>query len=678
MTLVFVAICLPVLVIFCGLAIDTANWWVHKRHLQIQADAAAFAGASKYRFPVCDNAAIEQEAVRYSGGVDTDNASIAALHNFQRGANPDVATPIHVGINEPSFWNDSEVHDSDLVGEPSPCTTKFIDVKVTEEKAPGFFVRPFVGEIDAEARVSLLRLTTAAGLLPIGVEDVNPTRVHIWMYDEDTGALLGESELRKRDVPENGLYVWDNAPGNGDALPLHVDNVTSQRIGVKVALSGTNSVTCGQPLVLCYGYGAPIPGTNGTLATEGLPRIRGYDVTGTDPRLGEVALLTKTCTFNAALDNGYFARSCTEIDVVADLRGVTNTGGDAATVEAYVKVGNKENKATLTYDATLARWKGTLTVAQNVGPLPIGIRYEQKKGSLGNGTACTNKAPCTKDFADAHLHFAGSETTAGPIKELRVDTLAGLNVNNVKRCVGSATGCSEDFTIRLGVGGRLELSEPDDDPISLRVFGSGSQNQSLDCDPDEPSFVTEIAVGCGPSYTVKTDDTACPKPTTMWASPQPWNCVAVQTGTAANKPSQGLNQRILCSAPNEANCPQRDGKATSCTVPNGWPDYPQGDPRVLPVFLVPFGTFDSQGTESVPVIDFAFFYVTGWTGQGGGFANPCQNYAPDPDVYVPGTENDAGVLSGHFVKYIGPNTVGSGTEPCDLTTIGGCVTVMTK
>jgi hypothetical protein len=101
---------------------------------------------------------------------------------------------------------------------------------------------------------------------------------------------------------------------------------------------------------------------------------------------------------------------------------------------------------------------------------------------------------------------------------------------------------------------------------------------------------------------------------------------------------------------------------------------PQNDPRIIEVFLTPFGSFDGSGSTTVPVTDFATFYVTGWTGQGGGFGNPCQGTAGDDPV--PG--DDPGVIVGHFIKYIQNPGTGAGTTPCDPNAFGSCVAVMTR
>ena len=115
----------------------------------------------------------------------------------------------------------------------------------------------------------------------------------------------------------------------------------------------------------------------------------------------------------------------------------------------------------------------------------------------------------------------------------------------------------------------------------------------------------------------------------------------------------------------------------ACTAPNHWSNFPNlnpGDPRLLQVFLTPYGSFSGSGSGTVPVVDFAEFYVTGWTGQGQGFNNPCQGNGDDP---VP--NNDAGYIVGHFIKYVDTlNSGGGGPALCDFNSFGNCVAVLTK
>jgi hypothetical protein len=148
----------------------------------------------------------------------------------------------------------------------------------------------------------------------------------------------------------------------------------------------------------------------------------------------------------------------------------------------------------------------------------------------------------------------------------------------------------------------------------------------------------------------------------------------MQTGTNANAPARGLNLRVYGDESPGGQCPA-DGRNRYDQNGDGIPDYPTDDRRLLPLFLVPFGSFDGSGNDVVPVTGFAQFYVTGWTSNGAGFRNPCKD---DGDQFVPGTEDDNGSMSGYFVVRIAPNEGGGGEETCDVTSIGGCVAVMTR
>jgi hypothetical protein len=236
-------------------------------------------------------------------------------------------------------------------------------------------------------------------------------------------------------------------------------------------------------------------------------------------------------------------------------------------------------------------------------------------------------------------------------------------------------GTTQQLVVKLGLTPNLQNARDVNDPIvTLRIVG-GSRNQSLDCEPgnylpppaiSKTNLWEELAYGCEPDY-VPNSGTACPStPSDLWNSPEPWNCVAVQTGGATNQVPKGLNLRIL-----------GDEKPSTCTAPNNWsqfPFIPPGDPRVLSVFITPFGSFSGSGSGVVPVTKLGTFYVTGWTASGSGFKNPCEGNGDDP---VPG--GDAGNIVGHFIKYIfGLNNGGGGTTTCDFDGFGSCIAVLTE
>jgi hypothetical protein len=56
-----------------------------------------------------------------------------------------------------------------------------------------------------------------------------------------------------------------------------------------------------------------------------------------------------------------------------------------------------------------------------------------------------------------------------------------------------------------------------------------------------------------------------------------------------------------------------------------------------------------------------------------GFNNPCQGNGDDA---VP--NNDAGLIVGHFIKYVNGFNSGGGTVPCDPQAFAPCVAVLTE
>ena len=210
--------------------------------------------------------------------------------------------------------------------------------------------------------------------------------------------------------------------------------------------------------------------------------------------------------------------------------------------------------------------------------------------------------------------------------------------------------CTHNLVVKIGLAGTLELSSPSDPPVRLRV-ADGSQTQSVDCDPAVSQLKDELANGCSPSYTVNTG-TTCPG--SLGSTPQPWSCVAAETGSKTGHVGPGLNQRVF-----------GDEKANSCTSPNHWGgDIPPGDPRVVYVFVTPVGSFDGSGNDTKPVLGLAAFYLTGWD------RDPCA----DDDQ-----PNDKAEIVGRFIKYVEtPNEGGAGDDTCDLSSLDVCAAVLVE
>jgi Flp pilus assembly protein TadG len=637
--LVLVAVALPVLVLAASLVLDAANWFEHKHHLQLQADAAALAAAHEFRVPCVDQPILDK-AADYSGG----------KYNAQIGGT--AAADVHMEVNSRTYYNQSSPSD-DTVVTGGPCAARMVDVKMTETDLPWYFRLAQVPFIDAHARVSIFQTTTSSGSLPIGVPDVNPKSAKVTFVDETTDppSVLGSRDLTKQGGA-NGLNLWDNS---GSPLPV---TVNTSHIGVRVALGGRSSTNCTDPLVECYDLGS----------SNGLLHARGWSNAGSGqqpnpPVARSVTLFNGTCT------DPYFVASSSNCTI--GVRAKVDFGvADPSVYGARVTATVAETDYPLTYDASSNTWQSaaSISIPPGIGPVPVDLKWEETVGAVtinGKLEACkSNGNKCKGSFGTVQRTFsAGSRS--GPIKVAQIWENGAFWANSFERCSQVQTQCTHDLVVKIGIQGTLGNASSGNDPVvSLRVAG-GSQNQSVDCDDTLSNLKDELALGCGPSYT-KNSGQSCPgTASALWGTAQPWRCTAIQTGGAVNQVADGLNLRIL-----------GDAKAATCTAPNHWssfPNFPEGDKRIVQVFLTPYGSFSGSGSGVVPVTGFAAFYVTGWTGQGNGSNNPCQGNGDDP---VP--NNDAGLIVGHFIKYVDTLNGGGGTEACDFDALGTCVAVLTK
>jgi hypothetical protein len=150
----------------------------------------------------------------------------------------------------------------------------------------------------------------------------------------------------------------------------------------------------------------------------------------------------------------------------------------------------------------------------------------------------------------------------------------------------------------------------------------------------------------------------------------PRNCTNTQTGGAVGQVYQGMLDRT-------------QGGSNSCINPINWADangdglvtipedIPPGDPRIIPVFVTPFGSFSGSGNGVIPITNFATFYVTGFSKNGGGQGDPCPGADPVPT-------KSGGWIVGHFIKYVDTLNTGGGGATCDFNAFGTCVAVLTE
>ena len=635
--LMFVAIGLPVLLAVFAIALDVGNWFVHHRVLQNQVDAAALAGGSLFVncFNGVGSAPMITEAAKYAGG--TYNLQYGgALKGTESFAYNSTTFPSGVG---------SDTINSD------PCVTPYeFDVKGSEQNLPLIFGSLLPGStplshIDAHARVQLKQATIFGGLLPLAVPSPSPNFAFASFVDETTGAVpAGCPAPCQLELLQNGTsgstQLW--APAAGSALTFPIP----AKLGVRIRLVGgtVKTAACGQPLVDCY---------DGSSA-NGLVFVRGWDGSATAPDVHNAWLLPGSCA-----PDSYFAPSLCSAGVQAEVdlgnRPLPPTPGVTASVTASV---NGSGSYPLTKGALVSGTASTYTWTllsgmplMTTGPHDISLTWAwSQSAGTWNGRTC----PCSDSgsFGNVQRAFvADNDVRSGPIQEVQVGELgvSTFGANSFK------AGTTHSLFVTLGTLGTLKIQSQASDPvISLKV--RGNQGQEANCDPAIPNIRDELAQGCGPTYTINTG-AACPNQTTLWNSQQPWDCVAVQVGNNAGQITQGWNLRILGNK-----------NASTCTVPNTWPNTTASPSRVVNLFLTPFNSFNGTGGNvTYPVIGAGTFYVTGWYG------DPCPTSgagADDPAAQF--------TVVGHFIKNAAPDPKDAGSGPCIANALEPCIPILTR
>jgi hypothetical protein len=495
--------------------------------------------------------------------------------------------------------------------------------------------------------VEIRQKELATGALPVGVPEVRPKKAKALFVDEsrlptDTGYVIASTDLDNTGS-SGGLATWSNA-----ASPKAV-TINAASIGVRIVVSGSTSTTCGDPLVACYETGT----------TKGLAHIRGWAAsTATTPVVRDVKLFGNTCA------DGYFTTSGASCNVSAAV-DVALGSAPVSTTRVLVKRSTQNNNSfvALVPPTSGITWTGgasALSIGAGSGQTSIDVQWQT--GCPTDRTRNCNSGVTGPVLSSLQRTFAATSTLSGPVKLLRV-TETGLDGHSFQRCTTSplVTNCTHNLVVTLGLQDNLQNAQSVSDPIvSLKVAGGGSQNQSLDCGNTLSNFQQEIAQGCPEKYKVN-EGTACPgNGTALWATPEPWDCVAIETGAAVGQVTHGMNERMFDDTnPNQTRCPD---------APNNWADFPDfsaSDRRIVQVFITPFGAFAGSGSNTVPVLGFATFYVTGWDG------GPCQGRGDDPA--------GQGSIVGHFIKYIDTIDNGEGGEDfCDQDAFGSCVAVFTR
>jgi hypothetical protein len=686
--LMFVVVGLPVMIVVFAIAVDVGSWYVHKRALQNDVDAAVFAGSqlwgSCFRPSTVTPAwlPMQQEAQNYDG-------ETGFAHNYNPQVGGTLKGNLGVAFNSTTFplsqppnaGPDDTPSDSCALTRLSDGANHYIfDVKATEQNVPLIFGNAFPGvigpTIHATARTELDQVESLSGLRPIGVTDPSPKWMFAQFVDEDDAdsPLTGWIQLCK-----GGAVGCSGTLGTGNELwtsqtttAVHFPT-TSHNAGVrlKYVWGGPDpNLDCGtSALVDCYDN---VPSA---AQSNGLTHIWTWTPGAAGVHLENVWMLSGTCT------DGYFAAGTCDAGVQAEVNLGThpvhaawsNGRCDTGCAQVWATVDNAGTYQLAPPAAFPVNGLGLLTwtlasgaTLPSTGPHLIRLKWQWKQtaGTWQNGATtltCTNGAGNPCQVAATNFNVGNPVQRAWVADNLvRSGPVQGISIWS-NAVTSGANSFQQGSTQNLGVIVRnpcfeTQLADPSCPLVTLRVSASatGSESQSLDCDPNYANIKLEIANGCRPNYTTYPNvsgNSACPTQSALWSNANPpnlWDCVAVQTGNGDLE--GGLQDRI---------------GTDPATCGNHWPNFPADDKRQIPLFLVPYSAFNVSGSnKTYPVIGFGAFYITGY------FHDPC------PNATTSGLKH--GDIPGYFITYIPDGNTTPSSRPCDPLELTPCIPVLVK
>jgi Putative Flp pilus-assembly TadE/G-like len=629
--LVLFALLVPVFIAIGAIVVTIGNWHVLKRHLQTQVDAAALASGPAFtgcfQDPMAARDAIAQAALQYAG----DPTRAPATENLLMQDSPDV----HVVLNSSSYWASGD--DPNGIGRDwtietpgTPCETKYLDVKATDDSAPllwGWI--PFTPSLETRAKVRISQIQSSDAMKPLGVPENDPEQVVVLIVDEADGSIKGKSQLDPQTTPPTGLEgmsVWSRdfiAPvdlsGDRDFGVIIVASRSTTPLDLNQSLSEICSPSSGQ--VECYAGGTP---------TSGISFIHAYSTTGTGSATNPIVRgvsLSGGCTSDLSKPYFNYDGSC-PLTITADVdfgTGSSDPTGSSG-VCAQVSSPQVQGSGQLTWAGGL--WTGALDAAAD-GRTTVSLDWE---------TGCTGPTRRRDTFGKVAAPYA-ADAASGPVQYLTVEQAGGAGLAN-----SIARSASASLKVTVGLIPPLREGALTDPAIPLRFWDTPSQSQALDCDASGTKGWSDgMEEGCTDPYQVYDESkhvTKCGPPPAGVPAADPLDCIESENGRFQQKVVEDM------LTPCAANPNRWDGM----TVP------PTSDKRWMPLFVLDQMAFEVSGKKTYPIRRFGMFYVTAVSGLN------CPN---DEPAFV---DRNSRELWGHFMSFVTPGfgqTLPS-NEPCSF------------
>ncbi len=659
-----------------GVVLQVGDWLQHRRSAQVRADAAAFAGGQLFgqcfdttKFTAAQASTNMHELAKHYAGYASAVPGTPFNPQFGGGS-----TTLPLFASKTYSGGGGGGPDDTMTDNECSADNQTLDVKLTDQNIPALMSIFPQAKVHAHARVQMQSIVQFKGAFPLAIPEVEPKYVAATFVDEATGNELTGcgatglatgttcTYLLTKGATANNLTSW--AVSASPNLPAVASAAAAKQIGVRIGMGGlvaSCANTGGTENWACFDANAN---------ARGALMIRDY-AAGSGGAVQPLAPILRAVSPSNSCAPG-FASQFGTTPFVSDAGGIANcsvgvsaridfgTGANNPTLAAPAGVKAivhaTINGATITlspvplsYNPASTTWlwtpsAGSATVPVNdagaVSAYPVTISWEEQAGTQGGKTCTTGGGnKCTGTFASAARFTSATSDDEGPIKLMSV-TQGGVAAYSLTPGVKTV-----DLQIRIQ-GSLGVINPPVLQALRLTHTTNSSRTTAVACDgPGDADFVAAVRYGCKTPYQINVPQ-ICPDP----APPAgPADCVPTKTGNLGNSVVKALDDRF-------AGCPV-----------NNWPDYTKtGDPRVIVMMLTDFSAYSGQGKTRVPVVNFAAFYVIGWTGNKCGAAWP-----------FPGSEPNGGNIWGYFVKYASLTQIPNGLI-CDPNQITPCVPVLVR
>jgi hypothetical protein len=615
-------------------------------------------------------------------------------------------------VNRPNFFNQSVPTDNGLSGtansDGSPCSDAAIDVKLSETNLPSVFPFGNPAYINAQARVSIEKLTATGGAEPFiePLPSAPPSAIIATLVDESSP---GNPAI----APSVTLST---SAGNPSILTGQMPNVTFPSL-----TPGDTGASHAIGLQLCYQGGTCYESGGGP---QGVTYTRDWATapsasTTAPPQVNDITVLpdpngVPACPNPSGTSNGTNFTStsgnCTMVVQASNVTIPTVTGAACKDLSLTLTVGTGTPQAfpcPVSGNNTAVSgqtWVSSpVTVSENAGQMPVTINWSLTSGSVppgasgGSGGLCSKQNPCTGTLGAQRINSGAFDSTDTNTSKSGSITGVALTDSSGKQIMSVQSGTNENVNISVSVL-TFQPASSFASPVIKMSFAGNQANAAISCNGNgngSPAFFQSIVSGCSNVYQTQPGPGSCPSPPAYSSPP---SCAGENPGNGKLDAdlASAMNCRINGSGQvgNGGNCnPQPSG----CVNQNHWtagtdPANPQtisqvlskNDPRLI---LLPITNNAAliNGSANVPIIGFATFYVTGWSG-----GDPCipaagQTGAGQSNgLYYTGDDNPGanappGTLVGHFVQYTVPTTPGQqGGGACTQGTFGDCIPVLTR